>query len=592
MSLPTNPITRKERYLAKIAGQSVTIPAYPITREESYLDAIAKNGSGGASYEIKGAYDTEEELKTAHPTGEAGDAYLVGDPSHVYVWLTEENEWGDAGEFTAIEGPQGPKGDKGDSGAPTVITYEQWQQLTPQQQADGNYIIQNYPGSGGAIIDDTTPASDKVYSSEKVEQELLDCEVDVTTNKLDVTPDLKLSDIASQNPVYLYANENLCIMEDVAETTSKQVTFKVENNLIYVNGTATGGTAQITIPYSVPQSLIGCPVLMGLELVSGTAGKFSIQMPVKYINSSQEETQATITSSSTTLQGVSVSDTAASGKIYCSSGIEATNAVFRPYLIEEVYAKRGASTSGNPTASRTAVSSSLSGATGTLRCMTGAFSANIKSKNKYDVLFGKRLVLCGDSIAQGNKGESYGRLIANNENMSFENHAQSGATLSTYNTITVTSQVASLTADYDYIMIQGGINDRGHSVPLGTLSSGYDDTLDLSTVIGATEYICKTIITNYPSAKKLFVLNHRVTNSSYVPYASQDTYFDAIISALEKWNFPYIDLRKYPLCAYNATYVSLYFDASNFETYGGLHPNTDGYKFGYVDQITAKLKTL
>lgn len=463
-----------------------------------------------------------------------------------------------------------------------------------------NHLIVTYdddtPEDAGEIdvsvpIDDTTPASDKVYSSEKVEQELLDCEVDVTTNKLDVTPDLKLNDIASQNPVYLYANENLCIMEDVAETTSKQVTFKVENNLIYVNGTATG-TAQITIPYSVPQSLIGCPVLMGLELVSGTAGKFTIQMPVKYVHQTQGETQATITSSSTTLQGVSVSDIAASGKIYCSSGIVATNAVFRPYLIEEVYAKRGASTSGNPTASRTAVSSSLSGATGTLRCMTGAFSANIKSKNKYDVLFGKRLVLCGDSIAQGNKGESYGRLIANNENMSFENHAQSGATLSTYNTLTVTAQVASLTADYDYIMIQGGINDRGHSVPLGTLSSGYDDALDLSTVIGATEYICKTIITNYPSAKKLFVLNHRVTNTSYVPYDSQDTYFDAIISALEKWNFPYIDLRKYPLCAYNATYVSLYFDASNFATYGGLHPNTDGYKFGYVDQITAKLKSL
>jgi len=116
MPIPNNPITRKEAYLAAIAGQEVAVPAYPITREESYLDAIAKNGSGGASYEIKGAYDTEEELKTAHPTGEAGDAYLVGDPSHVYVWLTEESEWSDAGEFTAIEGPQGPAGADGAPG--------------------------------------------------------------------------------------------------------------------------------------------------------------------------------------------------------------------------------------------------------------------------------------------------------------------------------------------------------------------------------------------------------------------------------------------------------------------------------------------
>ena len=116
MPIPNKPITRKETYLAAIAGQEVTLPAKPITREEAYLDAIAKNGTG-ASYEILGAYDTLAELEAAHPTGKPGDAYLVGDPSHVYVWLTESEEWGDGGEFTAIEGPKGDKGDPGQNGA-------------------------------------------------------------------------------------------------------------------------------------------------------------------------------------------------------------------------------------------------------------------------------------------------------------------------------------------------------------------------------------------------------------------------------------------------------------------------------------------
>lgn len=40
------PITRKEQYLAKAAGQDVETPE-PITREEMYLDAIAKGGGGG-----------------------------------------------------------------------------------------------------------------------------------------------------------------------------------------------------------------------------------------------------------------------------------------------------------------------------------------------------------------------------------------------------------------------------------------------------------------------------------------------------------------------------------------------------------------
>lgn len=50
MALPDNPITRKEMYLAKIAGQEVSIPDVPITREEAYLDEIAKNGGGGGGY--------------------------------------------------------------------------------------------------------------------------------------------------------------------------------------------------------------------------------------------------------------------------------------------------------------------------------------------------------------------------------------------------------------------------------------------------------------------------------------------------------------------------------------------------------------
>lgn len=47
MALPDNPITRKETYLAKIAGQEVQIPDVPITREEAYLNEIARNGGGG-----------------------------------------------------------------------------------------------------------------------------------------------------------------------------------------------------------------------------------------------------------------------------------------------------------------------------------------------------------------------------------------------------------------------------------------------------------------------------------------------------------------------------------------------------------------
>lgn len=41
------PKTRKEHYLAKIAGEDVTVPE-PKTRQEYYLKEIAENGSGGS----------------------------------------------------------------------------------------------------------------------------------------------------------------------------------------------------------------------------------------------------------------------------------------------------------------------------------------------------------------------------------------------------------------------------------------------------------------------------------------------------------------------------------------------------------------
>lgn len=65
MSLPSNPITRKETYLAKIAGQNVTIPDEPITREEMYLDAIAQGGGAGDGDMKKSVYDSDLSVASA-----------------------------------------------------------------------------------------------------------------------------------------------------------------------------------------------------------------------------------------------------------------------------------------------------------------------------------------------------------------------------------------------------------------------------------------------------------------------------------------------------------------------------------------------
>lgn len=60
------------------------------------------DGKDGTSVNILGSYNSLEELKQAHPTGNVGDAYLIN--GDMYVWSVEENKWIDVGNIQGAEG--------------------------------------------------------------------------------------------------------------------------------------------------------------------------------------------------------------------------------------------------------------------------------------------------------------------------------------------------------------------------------------------------------------------------------------------------------------------------------------------------------
>ncbi|MDL2293219.1 collagen-like protein, partial [Ruminococcaceae bacterium OttesenSCG-928-D13] len=60
-------------------------------------------GEDGTGVTILDSYDTEEAMRTAHPTGSPGDAYLVA--GDLYVWSSELADWNNVGR---IQGPEGP----------------------------------------------------------------------------------------------------------------------------------------------------------------------------------------------------------------------------------------------------------------------------------------------------------------------------------------------------------------------------------------------------------------------------------------------------------------------------------------------------
>lgn len=70
-------------------------------------------GKKGAGITILGSYATIEELTQAHPTGNVGDAYVVG--LNLYTWSETEQGWKDLGQF---------RGEKGEAGVTPSISVE------------------------------------------------------------------------------------------------------------------------------------------------------------------------------------------------------------------------------------------------------------------------------------------------------------------------------------------------------------------------------------------------------------------------------------------------------------------------------------
>lgn len=74
-----------------------------------------EKGADGTGVNILGTYESEEILKENHPTGNIGDAYMIG--GSLYVWSVNDNTWINVGNIKGEKGDKGDKGDPGEKGA-------------------------------------------------------------------------------------------------------------------------------------------------------------------------------------------------------------------------------------------------------------------------------------------------------------------------------------------------------------------------------------------------------------------------------------------------------------------------------------------
>lgn len=209
-------------------------------------------------------------------------------------------------------------------------------------------------------------------------------------------------------------------------------------------------------------------------------------------------------------------------------------------------------------------------------------------------LYGKKAAFTGDSICEGaGYAGGYPKIIGEKNNMIVSNTGWSGATLASGTTTEgganrgwICTLVPNMPTDYDYYIVEGGVNDAAlsNNVPIGTITTGYNDTLDTTTLCGAMESICKTLQTTFKGKKYGFIIPHNCypLNSKW-----NNECRPAMKECLKKWGIPYLDLSDECAQLYNLSDLRVYTKDGD-----GWHPTLDGYELYYVPKIEAWMGTL
>ena len=204
----------------------------------------------------------------------------------------------------------------------------------------------------------------------------------------------------------------------------------------------------------------------------------------------------------------------------------------------------------------------------------------------------------GDSITEG----GYPELIASITGASVTNYGVGGATLASGTTAStyIVDKVNAYTGNDDIICVSGGFNDYYKEVPLGTLTAGYNDALDTTTIAGSLETIFRKLLTDHTAAKLYFVITHKAAGAETNPNEDGLTfedYHDTIIRVLEKYSIPFYDAFSDSglITNFNAPWgaeASRLYTKPNEEYPDGdaTHPNEDGYIKYYVYPIISMME--
>lgn len=197
--------------------------------------------------------------------------------------------------------------------------------------------------------------------------------------------------------------------------------------------------------------------------------------------------------------------------------------------------------------------------------------------------FNKKANFIGDSITFGlNATKPFPSLIKDDLALStVRNYGISGCTIAKKDVGNTTNAISmrytAMDNDADLIVVNGGVNDVGWVIPLGTTASNTVDTF-----YGSLNVLFAGLINKYPTAKIAVLTPIQANNQNR---NTMQTYVDAMVTMANQYSIPVLDLfRRGNVNPYMPVHVTAFIP-------DGLHPNDVGHR-RIADQISTFLNSL
>jgi lysophospholipase L1-like esterase len=207
-----------------------------------------------------------------------------------------------------------------------------------------------------------------------------------------------------------------------------------------------------------------------------------------------------------------------------------------------------------------------------------------------DVFKDKRALFIGDSICAATarhetntENRGWPGRIEYSTQMECVNGGISGASLSTVSPAGGVSTKRILTQymgvkdqDFDFIIMEGGINDAMGSAAVGNITTSFNvEDFNVDTYAGALEELFYYVTQNHASAKLGYMFTFKTPNlhTGRVDHIAE--YYDVAKRICEKWNVPFLNM-------YEDETLNAEMKVDTNECLPDwLHPNTAGYDVLY-----------